>query len=363
MDTFNRLLDEIIPHSFVLPEIYNEFMTLSILRYRHTVSQEISDQPGLSKGEQKRQIAELGRKTTFFCIDISKCIYDKIDIFDKISKDQIINAIISYFNDIIANSNFYFENINNENDSSFGGRENEYMLFSYMKFPQLFININNISFITGSNNLNNLFNSYISNYDLLYEYLSNRDSFIGKSKSVIKEMFENNNLSMDDIILIIDGISQFNNINIVVILNNGKFLINKHLSIGKPNVFVYLQINEGVSNYWSIIKSYNFSDNSISNYTINDSQIEIINKMIDNCFNTDSLSIIPHEHDFSIPLNKIEIELDGKKVILLVGKTGILYKPVTNEILGLIELIDGNFIPEKTGVCNIQWVIGYNELL
>ena len=197
----------------------------------------------------------------------------------------------------------------------------------------------------------------------MYEYLSKSDSLKGQSQSAIKEMFENNNLSMDDTILIIDGISQFNNINIVVILHNGKFLINKHLSMGKHNVFVYLQINEGVSNYWSIIKSYNFSDNSISNYTINDSQIEIINKMIDNCFNTDSLSIIPHEHDFSIPLNKIEIELDGKKVILLVGKTGILYKPVTNEILGLIELIDGNFIPEKTGVCNIQWVIGYNELL
>ena len=251
------------------------------------MSHEISNQPGLSKGEQKRQIAELGRKTTFFCIDIDKCIYDKIDIFDKISKDQIINAIISYFNDIIPNSNFYFENIKNDNDSSFGGRENEYMLFSFMQFPQLFININNISFITGSNNFNTLFNSYISNYDVLYEYLSKRDSFMGKSQSAIKKMFENTNLSMDSIILLIDGISQFSDINIVVILNNGKFLINKHLSIGKANVFVYLQINEGVSNYWSIIKSYNFSDNSISNYTINDSQLEIINKMIDNCFNSD----------------------------------------------------------------------------
>ena len=43
-----------------------------------------------------------------FCMEVSKCVYDKIDVFDKISKDHIIHAIISYFNDIIPNSNFYF---------------------------------------------------------------------------------------------------------------------------------------------------------------------------------------------------------------------------------------------------------------
>ena len=363
MDTFNQLLDEIIPHSFVLTEIYNEFITLSILRYRYIMSREISDQQSLSKTEQKRQISELSRKTTFFCIEVGKCMYDKIDIFDKISKDQIINAIISYFNDIIPNSNFYLENIKNDNDSSFGGRENEYMLFSYSRFPQLFMNTNIISFITDLNNLTSIFNSYIDNYDSLYKFLSDRPSFKGKSEGVIKQMFENNNLSMDNIILIIDGIIEFTKSNIVVILNNGKFLVNKPISKSKSTIFVYLQLNDGVSNYWSIIKSYNFNDKSINNYTITDLQIDIINKMIDNCFNADSLSIIPNEQDFREPLPKIEIEVNSKKIILLVGKTGILYKTVTNEILGLIELIDGDFIPDKTGVCNIQWVNGYNELL
>ena len=158
MDTFNQLLDEIIPHSFVTPEIYNEFITLSILRYRYIISREISEQISLSKTEQKRQLAELSRKTTFFCMEVSKCVYDKIDVFDKISKDHIIHAIISYFNDIIPNSNFYFENIKNDNDSSFGGRENEYMLFSYKQFSQLYLNINNVSFISDLKYLNTIFN-------------------------------------------------------------------------------------------------------------------------------------------------------------------------------------------------------------
>lgn len=363
MDTFNQLLDEIIPHSFVTPEIYNEFITLSILRYRYIISREISEQISLSKTEQKRQLAELSRKTTFFCIEVNKCVYDKIDIFDKISKDQIIHAIISYFNDIIPNSNFYFENIKNDNDSSFGGRENEYMLFSYKQFPQLYLNINNVSFISDLKYLNTIFNSYIDNYEVLYNFLAKRPAFTDKSVSLIKEMFENNNLSIDNINIIIDGIIEFINNNIVVILNNGKFLMNKPLSLSKTTIFVYLQINEGVSNYWSIIKSYNLNDKSINNYTINDVKINIINKMIDNCFNSNSLSLIPDEEDFSTALPKIEIEVDSKKIILLVGKTGILYKTVTNEILGIIELIDGNFIADKTGVCNIQWVSGYNELL
>ena len=34
-----------------------------------------------------------------------------------------------------------------------------------------------------------------------------------------------------------------------------------------------------------------------------------------------------------------------------------------NEILGSIEIIDGEIITDTVGVCNIQWVNGYNELL
>jgi hypothetical protein len=363
MDTFNRSLDEIIPHSFVSSGIYNEFITLSILRYRYDISNQINSQSGISKAEQKRQIIELSRKTTFFCTEVGKCNYDKIDIFDQISKDQIINGIISYFNELITNSQFYIENIKNETETSFGGRENEYMLFSYSKFPQLYLNTNIVAFITGTNNLSTLFNSYISNYDELYEHLIKKSSFNGKTTNDIKEMFENNNLSKDNIILIIDGIIEFTNINIVVTLNNGSFLINKLISIDKSTLFVYAKLNTDTPNYWSIIKSLNLNDKSVSNYTINDHKAQIINKMIDNSFNRESLSIIPSDDDFTEPLKKIEINVYGKKVILLIGKTGILYKPVTNEILGLIEIINGEIITDTVGVCNIQWVNGYNELL
>jgi hypothetical protein len=363
MDTFNRLLNQIIPVSFILPKIHNDIIMISILKYKHDLAQEISLQTSLTKSEIKRQLIELNRKTTFYCVEISNCVYDKIDVFDKITKEHIHNAIISYFNDIIPNSFFFFENIINDENVSFGGRENEYMLYTYLKFPVLYLNIKSLSFITNLGNLNNIFDSYIEDYSLLYEFIITKPSFKDKKTNDIKDIFLNNNLTVDIITLLIESISEFINTNIVVILQNGNFLINKPISADKLTVFVYLQMNEFGSNYWAIIKSMNLNNNSVSNYTINDLKIPIVNNMIDNCFNKEPISIYPSDQDFTEPLKKIEIDVEGKKIVVLIGKTGILYKPVSNEILGIIEIIDGEIIPSQTGVCNIQWIKEYTNLL
>ena len=363
MDTFNRLLDDIIPHSFVIPAIYNEFIILSLFRYKFIIINEITANQSLSKTEQKRQVLEINRKITSCCLDASKLDYTKIDMLDKINKDHIIIAIINYLNEAIPNSSFFIEDYVNDNDTSYGGRENEYMVFSYSKFPSLFLNFNTISFITGYNNLDTVFNSYIDNYELLYENISKRNTFQNKTKNEIKDIFKNKNLSLDSIKLIIEEIIQYTNMNIVVLLNNGTFLLNKSILKEKITIFVYLIINEGIPNYWSIIKSYNLNDQSINDYNVSELKSLIINKMIEESFNKESAPLIPDQQDFTEPLKKIQLDFNGKNIILLVGKSGILYKTVTNEIVGVIELIHGDYIPETNGLCNIQWIKGYADLL
>jgi len=336
---------------------------LSLFRYKFILINEITANQSLTKNEQKKQILEINRKITGCCMDASKLDYMKIDILDKISKEHIIIAIIQYFNEAIPNSSFFIEDYVNDNETSYGGRENEYMIFSYSKFPSLYLNFNTISFITGYNNLDTVFNSYIDNYELLYENISKRNTFLNKTKNEIKDIFKNKNLSLDNIKLIIEEIIQYTNMNIVVLLNNGTFLLNKSILKEKITIFVYLIINEGIPDYWSIIKSYNLNDQSINDYSVSEIKTLIINKMIQESFNLETSPLIPDQQDFTEPLKKIQLEINGKNIILLVGKSGILYKTVTNEIVGVIELIHGDYTPETNGLCNIQWIKGYADLL
>jgi len=365
MDTFNRLLDDIIPHSFVIPTIYSEFIRNSLNDYKgDIIRNDIDNNKSLSKMEKKNLINEINRKIVSCCMLASNYEYTKIDILDKINKQHIITGIVIYFNEVIANSSFFIEEyVNDDTQTQYGGRENEYMIFSYSKFPSLFLNFNTISFITGYNNLDTVFNSYIDNYELLYENISKRNTFQNKTKNEIKDIFKNKNLSVDSIKLIIEEIIQYTNMNIVVLLNNGTFLLNKSILKDKMTIFVYLIINEGIPNYWSIIKSLNLNDQSINDYNLSESKSLIINKMIEESFNKESAPLIPDQKDFTEPLKKIQLDFYGKNIILLVGKSGILYKTVTNEIVGVIELINGDYIPETYGLCNIQWIKGYADLL